>query len=123
MKNIEIPLYDEIHQANVCVCFCVICGRFITGTAELNWIEKSTLLSHKSRLVIPDINSELQQCYQVSDSDLNELLLLPRARVKKIEEYLCCSKCERALKNDKMDKNPPKYAIANNFAIGTLPNS
>jgi hypothetical protein len=25
------------------------------------------------------------------------------------------------LQNDKFDKNPPKYAIANNFAIGILP--
>jgi hypothetical protein len=53
-KN-EIPLYDQIHQANV----CVICDRFITGTAELNWIKKNTLLQHKSRLVISCINSEL----------------------------------------------------------------
>jgi hypothetical protein len=116
-EKIEIPLYDQIHQANV----CVICDRFITGTAELNWIKKITLLQHKSRLVISDINSELQQCYQVLDSDLHGLLLSPRARVRKNGEYFCCSQCERALKNDKLDKNPPKYAIANNFAIGTLP--
>ncbi len=110
-------MYDGLHQAYV----FVICDRFITETAELNWIKKSTLLQLKSRLIIPDINSELQQCYQVSDSDLHKLLLSPRARVEKIGEYLCCSQCERALKNDKMDKNPPKYAIANNFAIGALP--
>jgi hypothetical protein len=57
----------------------------------------------------------------VLDSDLHGLLLSPRARVRKNGEYLCCSQCERALKNDKLDKNPLKYAIANNFAIGTLP--
>ncbi len=110
-------MYDQIHQAN----FCVVCDRFITGTAELNWIKKNTLLQHQSRLVISDINSELLQCYQVLDSDLHGLLLSPRARVRKNGEYLCCSQCERALKNDKLDKNPLKYAIANNFAIGTLP--
>ena len=59
--------------------------------------------------------------YQVSDPDLHELLLSPRARFKKNGEYLCCTQCERALQNDRLDKNPPKYAIANNFAIGTLP--
>jgi hypothetical protein len=116
-EKMEIPLYDQIHQANV----CVICDRFITGTAELNWISNIILLQHKSRLVISDINSELQQCYQVLDSDLHGLLLSPRARVRKNGEYLCCSQCKRALKNYKLDKNPPKYAIANNFAIGTLP--
>jgi hypothetical protein len=31
-QNIGIPIYDQVHQANV----CVICDRFITGTAELN---------------------------------------------------------------------------------------
>jgi len=25
------------------------------------------------------------------------------------------------LQNDRLDKNPPKYAISNNFAIGALP--
>ena len=28
---------------------------------------------------------------------------------------------ERALRNDRLNKNPPKFAIANNFAIGSLP--
>jgi hypothetical protein len=116
-RNIEIPLYDQSHQANV----CVICDRFITGAADLNWIKKNTLLQHKTRLTIPGINSELQKCYQVSDPDLHELLLSPRARLKKNREYLCCTQCERALQNDRLDKNLTKYAIANNFAIGTLP--
>jgi hypothetical protein len=30
VKNIEIPFYDQLQQANV----CVICDRFITGTAD-----------------------------------------------------------------------------------------
>jgi hypothetical protein len=47
-KSIQIPIYDQLHQANV----CVMCDRFITGTAELFWIHKSTLLQHKSRLQI-----------------------------------------------------------------------
>jgi hypothetical protein len=115
-RNIEIPLYDQLHQANV----CVICDRFITGTADLNWIEKHTLLQHKARLTIPGINSELQKCYQVLDPDLYELLLSPRARFKKNGEYLCCTQCDRALQNDRLDKNPTKYTIANTFAIGTL---
>ena len=116
-RNIEITLYDQLHQANV----CVICDRFITGTADLNWIKKNTLLQHKTRLTLPGINMELQKCYQVSDPDLHELLLSPRARFKKVREYLCCTQCERALQYDRLDKNPPKYAISNNFAIGTLP--
>jgi len=95
-RNNEIPLYDQLHQANV----CVICDRFITGTADLNWIKKNALLQHKTRLTIPGINSELPNCYQVSDPDLHELLLSPRARFKKNKEYLCCAQCERALQNN-----------------------
>ena len=116
-NTVHIPIYDQLHQANV----CVICDRFITGTAELFWIHKNTLLQHKSRLQIQDLNPNLQQCYKVDDHELDGLLLSPRARVKITGEYLCCSQCNKALKIDKMDKNPPKFAIANNFAIGSLP--
>jgi hypothetical protein len=116
-KSIQIPIYDQLHQANV----CVICDCFITGTAELFWIHKSTLLQHKSRLQIQDLNQNLQQCYKVDDHDLDGFLLSPRARLKVTGEYLCCSQCNKARKVDKMDKNPPKFAIANNFAIGSLP--
>ncbi len=37
-QNIGIPIYDQVHQANV----CVICDRFITGTAEIKWIKKNS---------------------------------------------------------------------------------
>jgi hypothetical protein len=43
-QNIGIPIYDQVYQANV----CVTCDRFITGTAEIKWIKKNTLLQHKS---------------------------------------------------------------------------
>jgi hypothetical protein len=116
-KSVQIPIYDQLHQANV----YVICDHFITGTAELFWIHKSKLLQHKSRLQNQDLDPNLQQCYKVDDHELDGLLLSPRARVKITGEYLCCSQCNRALKVNKMDKNPPKFAIANNFAIGSLP--
>ncbi len=57
----------------------------------------------------------------MSDPELHCLLLSPRARVKVTGEYMSCSQCYKALQLDKMDKNPPKFAISNNFAIGTLP--
>jgi hypothetical protein len=61
------------------------------------------------------------QCYKVLDLGLHGLLLSPRARFSTNGEYLCCSQCFRSLKNDKLGKNPPKFATANNFAIGILP--
>jgi hypothetical protein len=43
-QNIGVPIYDQVHQANV----CVICDRIITGTAEIKWIKQNTILQHKS---------------------------------------------------------------------------
>ncbi len=115
----SIPLYEQCHQANVCVC----CDRFICGTDELHWIKKTTLLQQKSRLILPNLKNQLQSCYTVLDPELQGLLLSPRARFTRNGEYLCCSQCFKSLTNDKLNKNPPKFAIANNFAIGVLPSS
>jgi hypothetical protein len=115
----SIPLYEQCHQANVCVC----CDRFIFGTDELHWIKKNTLLQQKSRLILPNLRNQLQSCYTVLDPELQGLLLSPRARFTRNGEYLCCSQCFESLTNDKLNKNPPKFAIANNFAIGVLPSS
>ena len=75
-----LPIYDQLHQANV----CVICDRYITGINDLYWIKKNTLLSHHARLCIPTLDDQLKQCYQVIDPDLHHLLLSPRARVIKM---------------------------------------
>ncbi len=108
----------EIHQSNICVC----CDRFIIGTEELNWISKKSLLTNKRRLINPDVTNEsLRACYRVGDDDLKELLLSPRARVKLSGEFMCCLQCYKSLKDEKLDKNPPKFAISNHFAIGNLP--
>jgi hypothetical protein len=115
----SIPLYEQCHQANVCVC----CDRFICGTDELHWIKKTTLLQQKSRLILPNLKNQLQSCYTVLDPELQGLLLSPRARFTRNGEYLCCSQCYKSLTNDKLNSNPPKFAIANNFAIGVLPSS
>ena len=98
------PSYEQYHQANVCVC----CDRFICGTEELCWIKKAILLKHQSRLKIPNLPHALRQCYQVHDMELHELLLSPRARVKRNGEYLCCAQCFKAFRSDNLDNNPPK---------------
>jgi hypothetical protein len=81
------PLFNQIHQSNVCVC----CDRFLTGTEELNWINKKTLIANRVGLMNPDITNEtLRACYRVRDEELKELLLSPRARVKMSGDYICC---------------------------------
>jgi hypothetical protein len=73
--------------------------------------------------MIPDIKDGLKACYEDHNPDLKDLLLSPRARMRVNDEYLCCSQCHRSLQNDMLDKLPPKFAIANNFAIGLLPDN
>jgi hypothetical protein len=65
---------------------------------------------------MPNISIHLSECYQVRDPYLHGLL----ARVKVTGEYMSCSQCYKALQLDKMDNNPPKLAISNNFVIGIL---
>jgi hypothetical protein len=44
--GVDFPLAGMCHQANVCVC----CDRFITGTSEIKWINKTVLLLNEKRL-------------------------------------------------------------------------
>jgi hypothetical protein len=117
-SNINYPLVGlGLHQANVCVA----CDRFITGIVEIKWVAEDHLLLHKRRLSDIQISDPLKNCYKVLDSDLHSVLLSPRARVNVNNYYMCCSHCFSALKNNRVNKPPPKFAIANKWAIGTLP--
>ena len=44
--GVDFPLAGMCHQANVCVC----CDRFIIGTSEIKWINKTVLLFNEKRL-------------------------------------------------------------------------
>jgi hypothetical protein len=97
------------------------CDRFIIGAEELNWINKKTLIANKVRLMNPDVTNEsLRACYRVEDEELREMLLSPRVRVKMSGDYNCCLQCYKSLKEKRIDKNPPKFAVSNHFEIGYL---
>ncbi len=72
----------------------------------------------------PDVTSEsLKACYhRVANGELKVLLLSPRgrARVKMSGEYICFLHSYKSLKAENVEKNPPKFAISNHFAIGYL---
>jgi hypothetical protein len=115
------------HRAHV----CVVCDRLIIGLEEVKFIEKETLLESSSKLAVSSyeeyydgvpMHPELVKQYQVEDCDLKHLLLSPRARVDQ-KGYECCEMCFGSLRcsrNKDQDK-PPKFAIANGFAIGHIP--
>lgn len=62
--------------------------------------------------------------YQVDDFDLKHVLLSPRAR-QHDEGYKCCESCFCSVKSSKKDERakPPKFSIANSFAIGHIPDT
>jgi hypothetical protein len=115
--GLYFPLRNECHQANVCVA----CDRFISGTGDVKWIHKKTLLLNEDRLADSDLSDTLKGCYKVFDEELHKLLLSPRARVNTNDEYVCCCQCFDSLRPHRKDKPPPKFAISNKWAIGTLP--
>ena len=115
--GINFPLRGLCHQANVCVC----CDRFITGTDEVRWISKRNLLVNQERLIDEELPEGLKDCYKVFDPALQHLLISPRARVNVREEYMCCSQFSDSLRPHRKKKLPPKFAISNRWAIGSLP--
>jgi hypothetical protein len=115
--GINFPLAGMCHQANVCVC----CDRFITGTSEIKWINKTVLMIHEKRLQDSELSCLLQNCYNVLDPGLQHCLLSPRARVNANDEYTCCTQCSDSLRPHMREKPPPKFAISNKWAIGNMP--
>eukprot|EP00985_Skeletonema_marinoi_P028014 scaffold23803_cov197-Skeletonema_marinoi.AAC.1 len=62
----------------------------------------------------------LQKQYEISG--LEGILLSRRFGKDNANKFTVCSRCKEALQNDCItNKSPPKYAIANGFAIGTIP--
>ncbi len=117
------------HRAHV----CVICDCLIIGLEPVKYVDKETLLQHSEKLCVSQyeeyydgipLNSELVRQYQVDDFDLKHLLLSPRARIRD-EGYECCESCFCSLKSTKKNDSakPPKFSIANGFAIGHIPDT
>ena len=112
------------HQASV----CIICDRFIIGIEILHKLSKERILEKSHRLSVEtyqefydgeDLNPNLVREYH--GVGLSGLLLSPRA-YRDGDTFECCSQCFSSLKPSKaqVSKNPPKFAIANGFAIGYI---
>lgn len=121
----EVGYSEGAHKAIV----CVVCDCFITGVDPLHWIPSTTLYYHRNVLSSSyfysgGLKTLLKLQYKVDDEMLSELLLSPRARHNvSSKEFSCCDSCYSVLQELKFRKNPPKYAISNGFAIGSLPDS
>jgi hypothetical protein len=111
---------------------CVVCDCLIIGTEEVKSLKKQDIEGSGDRLSVSSyeeyyciyLNRELVKQYQVVDTDLHGLLLSPRAGWnKETKEYTCCTSCYHSIirGNKEERSSPPKFAIANGFAIGYIP--
>ena len=121
-------LDPNVQQANI----CVVCDRLIIGMEEVKQISKQQLTDNADRLSAAQyeehfsisLNQDLVVQYQVEDDDLKDLLLSPRAQCSKDgNHYQCCATCYTSLVKGKKEDylNPPKFSIANGFAVGHIP--
>jgi hypothetical protein len=113
-------------------CICVVCDCLIIGTEEVKALKKENIADSADRLSVSSyeeyycmyLNRILVEQYQVEDTDLHGLLLSPRAKYnKQTKEYTCCSSCYHSIVrgNKEERSSPPKFSIANGFAIGYIP--
>ena len=119
----------DIQRSNI----CVICDRLIIGMEEVKKISKKHLILNKQCLSVQQyedhysltLKPDLIGQYQVTDIELKDILLSPRSQsFSSGKYYQCCSSCYNSLvksKNESDSNNPPKFSIANGFAIGHIP--
>ena len=126
-KYIRRTMVDNdrnLHKALVCVVYDVE----ITGTERVCHASRGKLLENKDRLSAQRYNENfgdkldplLVKQYEVDD--LSGLLLSPRSSKHETGKYVACSHCYSSLsKHNSQNENPPKHAIANDLAIGYIP--
>eukprot|EP00984_Skeletonema_dohrnii_P022687 scaffold11781_cov86-Skeletonema_dohrnii-CCMP3373.AAC.1 len=118
---------NETHQVKV----CVVCDRVIIGEEKVCNISAERLEENRHRISV-DVNV-YEEFYrktlhpllveQYSVEGLDRLLLSPRA-YREGDNFECCQSCNSSMQPSKAKKKgskPPKYAIANVFAIGHFP--
>ena len=122
---------DVDNEGNECFRskICVVCDRIIIGEEKVEYIDKDTLVENAEKLCagtyqdhfgMDSLNPTLEAQYRINDSDLQDLLLSPRAKYCPDKGgYQCCTSCLTSLRSNV--ESCPKFSIANGFAIGHIP--
>lgn len=127
LHRTQHPTDPYLHQAIV----CIICDTFVIGTESIHKLSYSQIIKHSHRLSVETyerfyhtkLKEDLKKQYRVNRDGLKDLLLSPRSR-KFDDGYTACNGCSIALGSKFCTKTkPPKFAIANGFAIGSIPKS
>ena len=121
-QNNQVP---HSHRAIV----CIICDCFIIGIETIHKLKIDQIAKHRERLSVKKyeeyygqaLKAEVIKQYQVNIEGLKELLLSPRSR-RYHDGFATCACCYKGMSSNKATKtSPPKFAIANGFVIGSLP--
>ena len=121
-QNNQVP---HSHRAIV----CIICDCFIIGIETIRKLKIDQIAKHRERLSVKKyeeyygqaLKAEVIKQYQVNIEGLKELLLSPRSR-RYHDGFATCACCYKGMSSNKATKtSPPKFAIANGFVIGSLP--
>ena len=104
-----------------------MCDYFIIGTEPLRTMSRKQLKAHKKWLGVHEYEQYHEvklNKFQISQYHVPSLpsMLLSRRSRKIGKGWVTCGHCHTSLRpNTKFRPNPPKYAIANGFAIGEFP--
>ena len=108
---------------------CIICDCFIIGIETIHKLKIDQIAKHRERLSVKKyeeyygqaLKAEVVKQYQVNVEGLKELLLSPRSR-RYQDGFATCACCYNGMSSNKAtETSPPKFAIANGFVIGSLP--
>ncbi len=125
MQRSQDPENSHKHKSIV----CVICDQFIIGTKMIHYLSKDNIIAHTQRLSVESYEKyyetvlvpEVINQYMINDGKLKDLLLSPCSR-KYQKRYSTCSCCFSGMQPNMTRKRfLPKFAIANRFAIGSIP--
>jgi hypothetical protein len=119
-KNDDDP---RLHSSYV----CIICDCFIHGTDSVCSLKANEIKAHRQRLSVDAYENyyktsfpeEFKKQYHVAG--FPGLFLSPRSRRYK-GGWVTCPLCRSSMRPSNATKtNPPKFAIANGFVIGSFP--
>ena len=106
---------------------CIACDCFLLGTEALRTLTREQLKAHKHKLGVHEyeqfhgVKLNKDQISQYHVPTFPNMLLSRRSR-KIGRGWVSCGHCASSLRPDtRYKRNPPKFAIANGFAIGEFP--
>ncbi len=119
------PANPHCHRAIV----CIICDWFIIGRETIHKLTHDQISQHSNILSVQAYKSyhgqvlkpKVRKQYQVNVDGLKDMLLSTWSR-KYNNGYVACACCYKGMCPNLANKRtPPKFAIANDFVIGTFP--